>query len=78
VLVNEPVDGLIAASAHVDLLVMGSRARGAHKSVLLGSVSRKVADGAACPLVIIPKGASFQTAALLGDVAAEANKLSAG
>ena len=73
VLVNEPADGLIAASGQLGLLVMGSRARGAHKSVLLGSVSRKVADGARCPVLVIPRGTQLQTGALLSDVEAQAN-----
>jgi nucleotide-binding universal stress UspA family protein len=55
-LYNDPADGLLAAARHVDLLVMGSRARGGRRSVILGSVSRKVAEHATCPVVIIPKG----------------------
>ena len=45
VLFNDPADGLLAASRHVDLLVVGSRALGARRAVILGSVSRKVAEG---------------------------------
>ena len=55
-LYNDPADGLLAASRQIDLLVIGSRARGGRRAVILGSVSRKVAEGAACPVVIIPKG----------------------
>ena len=55
-LYNDPADGLLAAAHQVDLLVMGSRARGGRRSVILGSVSRKVAERATCPVVIIPKG----------------------
>ena len=49
-LVNDPADGLIAASRRVDMLIMGSRALGPKRAVLLGSVSRKVVAGAACPV----------------------------
>lgn len=41
-----------AAANHADLVVMGSRGRGAIKSMLLGSVSAEVADHAPCPVLI--------------------------
>jgi nucleotide-binding universal stress UspA family protein len=56
VLYNDPADGLVAASRQVDLLVMGSRARGPRRATILGSVSRKVAEEAACPVLILPHG----------------------
>jgi nucleotide-binding universal stress UspA family protein len=55
-LYNDPADGLLAAAGHVDLLVMGSRGRGGRRSVIFGSVSRKVAEQAPCPVVIVPRG----------------------
>jgi nucleotide-binding universal stress UspA family protein len=55
---DDAADGLVAASQHVDLLVMGSRARGARRAVVLGSVSRKVAERSTCPVVILPRGAT--------------------
>jgi nucleotide-binding universal stress UspA family protein len=70
VLAQEPADGLIAASRHVDMLVMGSRARGPKKAVVLGSVSRAVASGAACPVLILPRGASEMTNQLASSVQA--------
>jgi nucleotide-binding universal stress UspA family protein len=72
VLAADPTDALVAASAHVDLLVMGSRAMGQRKAVVLGSVSRKVIDRAACPVVVIPRGASVKTGELLADAAGQA------
>jgi nucleotide-binding universal stress UspA family protein len=70
VLYNEPADGLIAASRHVDLLVMGSRARGPRRAVVFGSVSRKVAEEAACPVIIIPRGTAGTTDDLVSHVQA--------
>jgi nucleotide-binding universal stress UspA family protein len=70
VLAQDPGDALIAASRHVDLLVMGSRARGPRRSVALGSVSRAVAGGAACPVIILPKGAGEMAQQLAASVQA--------
>jgi nucleotide-binding universal stress UspA family protein len=67
VLTQDPADGLVAAAAHVDLLVMGSRAYGPKRAVLLGSVSRQVMERATCPVLIVPRGASEATATLLAD-----------
>jgi nucleotide-binding universal stress UspA family protein len=67
VLAQDPADGLVAAAAHVDMLVMGSRAYGPKRAVLLGSVSRQVMERATCPVLIIPRGASEATATLLAD-----------
>jgi len=48
---------LQACTDDVDLLVMGSRAYGPVRSVLLGSVSRHVVAHAACPVIVVPRGA---------------------
>jgi nucleotide-binding universal stress UspA family protein len=74
VLVNEPADGLIAASESVDMLIMGSRGLGPKRAVLLGSVSRKVVDRAACPVLVLPRGATEKTEALLADAVAQAER----
>lgn len=42
----------IAQAEKCDLVVMGSRGRGALKELLLGSVSRKVTNNAGCPVLI--------------------------
>ena len=55
-LTQDPAEGLVAASRHVDLLVMGSRAHGPKRAVLLGSVSRRVTERASCPVLVIPRG----------------------
>ena len=46
---QDPVDGLVAASLQLDLLVMGSRAYGPLLTVMLGGVSTRVIARAACP-----------------------------
>jgi len=51
-----PVDALVAASARLDVLVMGSRASGPPSAVRLGTVSRAVLDRAACPVLVVPRG----------------------
>ena len=70
VLAQDPAEALIAASRHVDMLVMGSRARGPKRSVVLGSVSRRVAGGASCPVLVLPRGASEMTRQLAASVQA--------
>lgn len=47
--------GLVAASAEVDLLVIGARHRPA--SLWLGSVSTPVLRHARCPVLVVPEGA---------------------
>ncbi len=49
---GDPRQVLIDASAHAHMLVLGSRGRGAVRSMLLGSVSTAVSAHAACPVVI--------------------------
>jgi nucleotide-binding universal stress UspA family protein len=57
VLHGPPVESLVAASERVDVLVMGSRASGPPGAVRLGTVSRAVLDRAACPVLLVPRGA---------------------
>jgi nucleotide-binding universal stress UspA family protein len=76
VMVDEPSRALVAATPHLDLLVMGSRGLGPRRSVVLGSVSRRVVDRAACPVVVIPRGTDAKTDELLAD--ADAHAPSAG
>jgi nucleotide-binding universal stress UspA family protein len=56
VLFQDPVDGLVAASRQLDLLVMGSRAYGPLGTVMLGGVSARVIARAACPVLVLPRG----------------------
>lgn len=47
-----------ATDVGADLVVVGNRGAGRVRSVLLGSVSRKVATSAPCPVAVIPEGAT--------------------
>jgi nucleotide-binding universal stress UspA family protein len=46
-----------AGNPPTDLLVIGSRGYGPVRSVLVGSVGHALAAGAACPVVVVPRGA---------------------
>jgi nucleotide-binding universal stress UspA family protein len=55
---GDPARTLVAESElGLDLLVMGSRGYGPLRSVLLGGVSEAVVRAAACPVILIPRGA---------------------
>src|SRR3954468_20374695 len=56
VLVGDPVEALLRASEHADVLLLGSRAYGPPDAVGLGGVARRILDGARCPVVIVPRG----------------------
>jgi nucleotide-binding universal stress UspA family protein len=54
--VEDPADALIRVSAHLDLIVSGSRGYGPLRAVLLGGVSRRLAAAAHCPVIVLPRG----------------------
>lgn len=56
---GEAAPVLLQAGADADLLVVGTRGRGRVASVVLGSVSRKVAGSAPCPVAVVPATASL-------------------
>jgi nucleotide-binding universal stress UspA family protein len=51
-------DELIELSEHVDLLVLGSRAWGPVRRILLGSTAATLARESHCPLLVLPRGAA--------------------
>jgi nucleotide-binding universal stress UspA family protein len=54
---GDPVDALISsAETSVSILVVGSRAYGPLRRVLLGSVSTSLVRSAPCPLIVTPRG----------------------
>jgi nucleotide-binding universal stress UspA family protein len=56
---GDTIEALAALDEHeIDLLVCGSRGYGPVRRVLLGGVLRKLIRRAACPVVVVPRGAS--------------------
>jgi len=49
-----PAQELVGASSDADLVVVGSNSGGGLSQLLLGSVTNKVVNHAACPVVVIP------------------------
>jgi nucleotide-binding universal stress UspA family protein len=49
---------LADASGGYDLMICGSRGYGPLKTVLLGSVSHRLARSARCPLIVLPRGSA--------------------
>ena len=58
---------LAGFTVSLDLLVMGSRAYGPHRAVLLGGVSRRVIADSKCPVVVLPRGAAHPLQELLAN-----------
>jgi nucleotide-binding universal stress UspA family protein len=58
VAVVEPGDLLAGASAVVQLLVCGSRGYGPTPATLLGGVTRRLVEEAACPVLVVAHGAT--------------------
>jgi nucleotide-binding universal stress UspA family protein len=55
---GDPPERILAVADEVDaeLIVVGSRRRGALATMVLGSVSHAIVSRAACPVVIVPDG----------------------
>jgi nucleotide-binding universal stress UspA family protein len=52
-----PHEELVRRSAELDLLVVGSRGYGPLRRLLLGSTSSRLVHRAACPVLVLPRGA---------------------
>jgi nucleotide-binding universal stress UspA family protein len=55
---GHPSEVLVEASREADLLVVGSRGRGAFTGMLAGSVSLHCVNHALCPVVVVRRGTS--------------------
>jgi nucleotide-binding universal stress UspA family protein len=58
VIAGTPVQALTILSERVDLLVVGSRAWGPVRRILLGSTAVALMREARCPLLVLPRGAA--------------------
>ena len=54
---GDTAEALAAASADLDLLVVGSRSYGPLRTVLLGAVTRRLLRMARCPVIVVPPAA---------------------
>jgi nucleotide-binding universal stress UspA family protein len=66
VLTGDAALRLAEVSSDLDLMTCGSRAYGPVRAVVLGSVSTKLVQSAACPLLITPRGHGGELAAAAG------------
>lgn len=53
---GDPVEALLLASSHAELLVVGGHSSSSIGHVMLGSVSEACARMAECPVVVLPMG----------------------
>jgi len=75
--VGPPSPLLVDASADADLLVVGSRGRGAVRSVLLGSVALHCVSHSHCPVVVVhptPAGPAQDRAVIVGVDGSDASR----
>jgi nucleotide-binding universal stress UspA family protein len=63
---GDPAETLLGFTTTLDVLVMGSRAYGPQRAVLLGGVSRKVIARSSCPVLVLPRGTEHPLRDLLG------------
>jgi nucleotide-binding universal stress UspA family protein len=56
--VGNALESLVTLSQRVDLVVVGSRGWGPVRRILLGSTSARLVREAACPVLVVPRGAA--------------------
>lgn len=80
VVLGFPAEGLADAAddEQAELIVVGSRGRGAFKAALLGSVSTDLIGIARCPVLVVPPGAAAAAAAAAVAVAVGDRSYAAG
>ncbi|CCQ13531.1 UspA domain protein [Rhodococcus sp. AW25M09] len=61
-LVGPPIQAMIDQSSDASLIVVGTRGNGEYFAELLGSVSTAVSGQAHCPVVIVPRNVSIESA----------------
>jgi nucleotide-binding universal stress UspA family protein len=66
-----PHEELARLSHAVDLIVVGSRSYGPLRRLLLGSTTTKLVHEAACPVLVLPRGAEEPSTAVVGATATE-------
>jgi nucleotide-binding universal stress UspA family protein len=74
VALGSPAAVLVEASAHADMVVVGSRGMGGFRGLLVGSVGVQVASNSECPAVVVRKAPS--TAASTVVVGVDGSELS--
>lgn len=67
---GDPCEVLVEQSDRLDLLVLGSRAYGPLRHVLLGSVSAPLMREAHCPVLVVPRGSQPDESGAEGERAA--------
>jgi nucleotide-binding universal stress UspA family protein len=72
-LAGDPAGQLIGRSEGMDLMVLGSRGYGPVHAVLAGGVSGRVARGAHCPVIVVPRGVQAPLGELFGAAAGSAS-----
>lgn len=53
---EQPGAGLLTASEHAGVLVVGRRGRGPQRDLLLGSTARTLLQRSPCPVIVVPAG----------------------
>lgn len=61
---NSPLDGILAAAADCDLIIVGASKESLFRNLLMGNVAQQVAEQATCPVIIVKRRSSAVAAVL--------------